>query len=158
MTMGRAATAPSPTDPDVQAAIVSGFTQGESQRSIAGTIGIGRGTLTDWLELGQQELNSWSAGKSELGSYGRLSLLIERAYATFEQRKVATLNGEGSDKEWVRDLAHVTRRNPAEWAERRSVEVKHSGGVFVAPLPQLAEAELLALLSDKLASGRKLLT
>ena len=150
MTMGRAAIAPSPTDPQVQAAIVSGFTQGESQRSIAGTIGIGRGTLTDWLELGQQELNSWSRGESELGSYGQLSLLIERAYATFEQRKVATLNGEGSDKEWVRDLAHVTRRNPAEWAERREVNVTHHGKITVTnpELTAAQQANLAHLLAD----------
>ena len=125
-----------------------------SHKAIAGQLGVARSTLQQWFDLGRKELES----DDELGSYGRLYVAVQRAYATFEERKVATLNGEGSDKEWVRDLAHVTRRNPAEWAERRQVSIEQHVTVLHAQLPAMAEAELLALLQAKLASGRKLLT
>ena len=80
-----------------------------------------------------------------------------KAYARFEARKVATLNGEGDSEQWVRDLAHVTRRHPQEWAERRDVSIKQEITVTVTP-PQLTErqqANLARLLADdepKLAS------
>ena len=154
MTMGRAASQAAPDDPQVVDTICDGYEAGMSHKAIAGQLGIARRTLTQWLELGQAELES----ENELGSYGQLYTQVQSAYARFEERKVASLNGAGSDKEWVRDLAHVTRRNPAEWAERRQVTIESHVTVLTATLPPLAEHELLALLQAKLESGRKLLT
>ena len=53
----------------------------------------------------------------------------------------------------------VARRGRAPAATARGQVTIESHITFLtAQLPQLAEAELLKLLSDKLASGRKLLT
>ena len=154
MVTGRTASQPAPDDQAVVDTICNGYEAGMSHKAIAGQLGIARSSLRQWLDFGRQELESGD----ELGSLGRLCVAVQSAYARFESRKVATLNGDGSDKEWVRDLAHVTRRNPAEWAERRQVTIESHVTVLTSQLPQLAEAELLKLLSDKLASGRKLLT
>ena len=154
MTTGRTASQPAPDDQHVIAIICDGYEAGMSHKAIAGQLGMARSSLRQWLDFGRAELESGD----ELGSLGRLYVAVQSAYARFESRKVATLNGDGSDKEWVRDLAHVTRRNPAEWAERRQVSIESVSVTITAQLPQLAEAELLKLLSDKLASGRKLLT
>ena len=161
MVQGRADTQPQHTDQHVIDTIQHDWQQGMTQQAIAGHLGMATRTLEDWLAKGREELAAYSSGKTdELGSYGRLSVAVGKAYYQFEADSVAIINDgklNGGNK-WIPALAHVTRRNPAEWAERRQVQIESTVTVLHATLPALAEAELLALLQSKLESGRKLLT
>ncbi len=147
---------PQPNDPELIATVVDGYERGLGQRAIAANARMGRTTLDQWIRDGQIELNAYHAGETEtLGSYGLFYSYIERAYAQFEGRKVDKIEAAGPD--WVAALAHVTRRNPGEWAEKRQIQIESTSVVVHATLPQLAEQQLLALVKDKLDSGVKLL-
>ena len=110
-------------------------------------------TLIDWLNRGQEELIAWSNNKDEeLGSYGRLSVLVERSYLEFEQRNIEVLErakdtGKGL---WQAAMAHMRSRN-TEWVEQYQghVKIESKSVVVHATLPAGAEAELLALLSSQ---------
>ena len=152
--------APRPDDPELIAEVVAGKLLGLSNRAIAAKARIGRRTLDHWLNEGQAELVDFEAGRLlELGSLGRFCAQVEMAAADFEVGNVEVINrakDEGGNK-WIPALAHITRRNPSEWAERRQVQIEQHSTLTVTVLPSLPEQQLLALVQDKLESGIPLL-
>ena len=156
--MPRTATQATPSDPNVVSIIAEGFTRGLSQKAIAGRLSIATRTLVEWQTNGHRELEDYNSGDlQELGSLGRLSAEVGKAYYDFESRKIDRVEAGGAD--WVAALAHVTRRNPQDWAERRYEHVQQdirTVSVSVA-LTSLPEQQLLALVRDKLDQGTPLL-
>ena len=149
---------PRPDHPELMQTICFGMASGLSYRAIAGHCGISKLTLEAWVSDGRAEVARYDSGEQqELGSVGVLAQGIERAYAAFEIRKVIRVDAGGPD--WVSALAHVTRRNPQDWAERRYEHVQQdirTVSVSVA-LTSLPEQQLLALVRDKLDQGTALL-
>ena len=150
MVSGRAASAPAPDDQATLDTICNAFTRGMSHKAIAGQLGIAVSTLRSWLEQGRIELESGN----ELGSLGRLSVAVGKAYYQFESESVAVMadgKRNGGNK-WIPALAHVTRVHPAEWAERRDVSITSTVSITITS-PELSEAQqrllLLALADDE---------
>ena len=132
---------PRPDDPAVVAAICEGYERGLSHKAIAGQLGIARVTLKQWLDFGRIELEADEP--VEPGSLGHLYVQVQRAYASFESRKIDKL--EAGKADWVAALAHVTRRNPQDWAERRYEHVQqHTTVTYIHELGPGAEQAMLA--------------
>lgn len=69
-------------------------------------------------------------------------------------RKVKCVQ-EAGEKSWQADAWWLERNLPNFYGRNQRIEVESWS--ISAPLPALAEAELLKLQADKLASGQKLL-
>ena len=151
----------SPSDPAILESVRNSQLNALSIRVTASRAGIAKTTLMDWLTAGRLELADYNSGKlEELGSLGSFAVQYDKAACDREAVNTQAITASITDNSvnFVPALILNKARNPADWLEARQVNVTSHVTVLTAQLPQLAEAELLALLSDKLASGRKLLT
>ena len=86
----------------------------------------------------------------------RLALAVEKARAECVARKAKRVQ-EAGEKPWQADAWWLERNLPNLYGRNQRVEVESRSVSVNVSLPALPEQQLLELLQQKLASGRKLL-
>ena len=138
--------------PDVQQRIIDHVADGNYPEVAAQLAGVPRRTFSRWLHDGRIDLDQGV----EDSSVARLALAVEKARAECVAHKVKRVQ-EAGEKSWQADAWWLERNLPHLYGRNQRIEIESKSIVLHPALPPVAEAELLALLRDKVASGRKLL-
>ena len=147
---------PRPDDPDIYEPICAALLKGHSQASAAAMAGIDDETLYHWRYKGQAQLQAaqgqWIPWE-ELGSHARFVIRIKEAQAGLVDEALDHIRGGKND--WAAWMTLIERRFPNDWSRNERREV-HSVTVHVT-IPAATEAELLAMVQQRITQGQHLL-
>ena len=152
---------PKPDDPTLLVSIYEDIVAGIPMRYAAIRAGIAEDTAYHWRMEGNHALEQLEAdAETDISTVPRavFAQTVKEAEAECVASNVHKWMNKDVGKDWVKHATLLERRYGSDFGKNQQVTIESHVTVLTAQLPQLAEAELLKLLSDKLASGRKLLT
>lgn len=138
--------------PDVQQRIIEHVADGNYPHIAAQLAGIPARTFQRWLHDGREDLDNGL----EHSSVARLALAVEKARAECVARKVQRVQEAGA-KSWQADAWWLERNFPAMYGQRRDVKVEQRSVTVHIALPDATQAELLAMVQERIAQGQALL-
>ena len=151
---------PKPDDPALLVSIYEDIVAGIPMRYAAIRAGIAEDTAYHWRMEGNHALEQLEAADEDISTVPQavFAQTVKEAEAECVASNVHSWMDPATGKDWVKHATILERRYGSDFGKNQQVTIESHVTVLTAQLPQLAEAELLKLLSDKLASGRKLLT
>ncbi len=91
------------------------------------------------------------------GSYRGFWEAFKAAEAEMVDEQLDRVHRDASQKHgWTAAMTLLERRMTKDFGRNQQIDIKQDVRVLVAPLPALPEQQALALIQQKLASGRKL--
>ena len=152
-------TLPKPDDPILLTSIYEDIVAGIPMRYAAIRAGIAEDTAYHWRMEGNHALEQLEAADEDMSKVPSavFAQTVKEAEAECVASNVHSWMDPATGKDWVKHATLLERRYGSDFGKNQQVTIESHVTVLTAQLPQLAEAELLKLLSDKLASGRKLL-
>ena len=154
-------TLPKPDDPAILESIYQDIVAGIPMRYAAVRVGIAADTAYHWRMEGNHALEQLETDtETDISTVPSavFAQTVKEAEAECVASNVQAWMNPDIGKDWVKHATLLERRYGSDFGKNQQVTIESHVTVLTAQLPQLAEAELLKLLSDKLASGRKLLT
>lgn len=122
-----AAGRPTILDGNLLAALENHLKQGLSVKSACALCGLSRQSYYYWLRLGREYFDAGERGNDQHAIYAYFSQHVQRAQALFELRVYnRSLNTKEYNPAWVRDLALLRIRKPANWSTKKSHRQKET--------------------------------